>query len=112
MNLTQALNVQTLFQILVMRSAHHVRELGLYRDSARRKAMRTLLESTADLDVPVTVEYFKADFTPRVMTCKVKPDADGTYRYVTVWDLEAEGYRRICLDHVVRVTVNCITAAN
>ncbi|WP_119155278.1 hypothetical protein [Caldimonas tepidiphila] len=101
-----ALNENTLHRVRSLNAADGVGELGLYRDSPRRRSMRELLEASASTGATVTIEYYKKDFSPRVMRCRVRPGEDRTCRYVTVWDLQAAGYRRVCLDNVVRITVD------
>lgn len=101
-----ALDASALERVRRLNEADHADALGLYDDSPRRKSMRELLEACAATGATVTIEYFKKDYTPRVLRCRVCPGEDRTCRYVTVWDIEAADYRRVCLDHVVRLTVD------
>lgn len=106
--ISPVLDEQALQRVRSLNAPEHGPKLGLYRDSPRRRAMRDLLEASAATGSTVTVEFFKKDFSPRVLHCHVCPGEDRTLRYVTVRDVELDAYRRVCLDHVVRLTVNSL----
>ena len=105
------LNETSLQRVRELNARDHIPELGLHQDSPRRQSMRSLLEAAAATGATLTIEYYKKDFSPRVIRCRACPGEDRTCRYATVWDLQREGYRRVCLDHVVRVTVDPLPAA-
>ena len=53
------------------------------------------------------VTYLKAEADePRTMLCRpLEVNADATKRYATVWDIEAEGYRRVNLDTIIKLSL-------
>jgi hypothetical protein len=79
----------------------------IYRETTVRAQYRALFDAAGQVPgTEMLVTFIKNDWTVRTMRCKsIGPDSDGTRRYVTVYDLEKEGYRRIALDAIVRLSV-------
>lgn len=79
---------------------------ALYRDTPERAAYRALLDSAAALPATfVAITFTKNCGTLRTMLCQPIPGEDTTRRYVTVWDAQEHGYRRVNLDGIVKVTL-------
>lgn len=79
---------------------------ALYQDNPVRAAYRALLESASAIpSTLVAITFAKTCGELRTMLCQPIEGEDGTRRYVTVWDVQAHGYRRVNLDGIVKVTL-------
>lgn len=80
---------------------------NIHGETTVRANYRALLDAAGNLpDAELRLVYVKNDGTERVMRCRsAGPGSDATRRYVTVWDLEVEGYRRVALDTIRELTI-------
>lgn len=81
---------------------------NVHGETALRAQYRALLDAAGNVPgAELQVTFTKNDGTERQMRCRpAGPDSDPTRRYCTVWDLDADGYRRVALDTIRAVTVN------
>lgn len=68
-------------------------------------------------DVSLTVTFIKQNQGMRTMLCTFRghPAPAGLPKYVRLWDLEAEGFRMVNLDGIIKVTMEtntCIPSLN
>lgn len=91
--------------------ANVLNQFVLYRDTPTRAMYRNLINACVGLpDVVLAVSFIKTDGTPRTMLAQPhEANADMTKRYATVWDVEANNFRRINLDSIVKLSVETHT---
>lgn len=79
-----------------------------FRVTPHRTQWRAFFEAAQHLPrVSFTVTYFKKHGGLRHMLATIAGAGIGNMpKYVTLWDLEAEGYRQVNLDGIVKVTMD------
>jgi len=78
---------------------------SLYAETPERFTMRNVLSLAPGKLVGVT--FRKIDGQVRRMSCRVK-NTDRTKKYLTVFDMNARGFRRVNLDCILSVRINGI----
>lgn len=81
---------------------------NIHGETALRAQFRALLDAAGNVPgTELEITYVKNDGTVRAMRCTANgPDSDPTRRYCTVWDIENQGYRRVALDTILKLSLS------